>query len=163
MQLTSLPCFKCLSDPQVGQVARNAVLSGRPRGPNSTLQKHCLRYGTFHQDQAESAQGSHNSVSGYVPVRFLLRLIAPVTALVTVSACGPQVPPQPPPPKVQAAATRVAEFTEGVDTVSTLEASNLVELAAQSGGRIEQLKIRQGDEVEAGELLLVLDQDEEKA
>ena len=127
------------------------------------MQKHCLRYGTFHQDQAESAQGSHNSVIGYVPVRFLLRLIAPVTALVTVSACGPQVPPQPPPPKVQAAATRVAEFTEGVDTVSTLEASNLVELAAQSGGRIEQLKIRQGDEVEAGELLLVLDQDEEKA
>ena len=126
------------------------------------MQKHCLRYSTFNQDQAEPAQGSHNSVSGYVPVRFLLRLIAPVTALVTVSACGPQVPPQPPPPKVQAAPTRLAEFTEGVDTISTLEASNLVELAAQSGGRIEQLKIRQGDEVEAGELLLVLDQDEER-
>ena len=44
-----------------------------------------------------------------------------------------------------------------------LEASNLVELAAQSGGRIEELKIRQGDEVAPGQLLLVLDQDEEKA
>ena len=55
------------------------------------------------------------------------------------------------------------EFTEGIDTVSTLEASNLVELAAQLGGRIEKLKIRQGDEVSAGQLLLVLDQDEEKA
>ena len=71
--------------------------------------------------------------------------------------------PKPPPPKVQAVSTQLAEFTEGIDTVSTLEASNLVELAAQSGGRIEQLKIRQGDEVEAGQLLLVLDQDEEKA
>ena len=57
----------------------------------------------------------------------------------------------------------MAEFTEWVDSVSTLQASNLVELAAQSGGRILELKIRQGDEVEAGELLLVLDQDEEKA
>ena len=47
--------------------------------------------------------------------------------------------------------------------MSTLEASNLVELAAQSGGRILQLKIRQGDEVDAGELLVVLDQAEEKA
>ena len=57
----------------------------------------------------------------------------------------------------------MAEFTEWVDTMSTLQASNLVELAAQSGGRILELKIRRGDEVEAGELLLVLDQDEEKA
>ena len=47
----------------------------------------------------------------------------------------------------------MAEFTEGVDTVSTLEASNLVELAAQSGGRILELKIRQGDEVEPGQLV----------
>ena len=52
----------------------------------------------------------------------------------------------------------MAEFTEEVDTVSTLEASNLVELAAQSGGRILELKIRQGDEVEPGQLLVVLDQ-----
>ena len=96
-------------------------------------------------------------------MRSSLRLIAPLAALVSVSACGPQAPPQPPPPKVQAVEAQVAEFTEGVDTVSTLEASNLVELAAQSGGRILELNIRQGDEVEAGELLLVLDQDEEKA
>ena len=77
-----------------------------------------------------------------------------------VSSCRNEAP-KPPPPKVQAAATRMVEFTEGIDTVSTLEASNLVELAAQSGGRIEQLKIRQGDEVAAGQLLLVLDQEQE--
>ena len=118
---------------------------------------------TCNQVQAKADHDSHNPANGYDPVRYLPRLIAPLTALVAVSACGLQVPPQPPPPKVQAAAARLVEFTEGIDTVSTLEASNLVELAAQSGGRIEQLKIRQGDEVEAGQLLLVLDQDEEKA
>ncbi|MCB4407897.1 efflux RND transporter periplasmic adaptor subunit [Synechococcus sp. MU1642] len=93
----------------------------------------------------------------------LQRLLLTVAALLTVSSCRSEAPKLPPPPNVQAAAARLVEFTEGIDTVSTLEASNLVELAAQSGGRIEQLKIRQGDEVEAGQLLLVLDQDEEKA
>tara|TARA_B100001057_G_scaffold197283_1_gene197964 strand:+ start:730 stop:1830 length:1101 start_codon:yes stop_codon:yes gene_type:complete len=81
----------------------------------------------------------------------------------TVSACGGQAPQEPPPPKVQAAAATMAEFTEGVDTVSTLEASNLVELAAQSSGRILELKIRQGDEVDPGELLVVLDQAQQQA
>ena len=93
----------------------------------------------------------------------LQRLLLTVAALIMVSSCRSEAPKLPPPPKVQAAAARLVEFTEGIDTVSTLEASNLVELAAQSGGRIEQLKIRQGDEVAAGQLLLVLDQDEEKA
>ena len=93
----------------------------------------------------------------------LKRLLLTVAALIALSSCRSETPKLPPPPRVQAAAARLVEFTEGIDTVSTLEASNLVELAAQSGGRIEQLKIRQGDEVEAGQLLLVLDQDEEKA
>ena len=91
------------------------------------------------------------------------RLLLTLAALITVSACGSEAPKQPPPPKVQAAAVQMAEFTEGVDTVSTLEASNLVELAAQSGGRILELNIKQGDEVDPGELLVVLDQAEEKA
>ena len=86
------------------------------------------------------------------------RLIFSIAALITLGACKAEGPAAPPPPKVQAVSTRMAEFTEGVDTVSTLEASNLVELAAQSAGRILELKIRQGDEVEPGQLLVVLDQ-----
>ena len=86
------------------------------------------------------------------------RLILSIAALITVGACKADAPASPPPPKVQAVSTQMAEFTEGVDTVSTLEASNLVELAAQSGGRILELKIRQGDEVQPGQLLVVLDQ-----
>ena len=49
----------------------------------------------------------------------------PLVALITVSSCKSEAPQQPPPPKVQAVSTTMAEFTEGVDTVSTLEASNL--------------------------------------
>ena len=90
------------------------------------------------------------------------RLLITFAALITVSSCKSEAPKPPPPPKVQAVSTQLAEFTEGVDTVSTLEASNLVELAAQSGGRIEQLKISQGDEVVPGQLLVVLDQVEKK-
>ncbi len=90
------------------------------------------------------------------------RLLLTLAALITVSSCKSEAS-KPPPPKVQAVPTQLAEFTEGIDTVSTLEASNLVELAAQSGGRIEELKISQGDEVAPGQLLLVLDQVEKKA
>ena len=90
------------------------------------------------------------------------RLLLTLAALITVSSCKSEAP-KPPPPKVQAVSTQLAEFTDGVDTVSTLEASNLVELAAQSGGRIEELKISQGDEVAPGQLLVVLDQVEKKA
>ena len=90
------------------------------------------------------------------------RLLLTLAALITVSSCKSEAP-KPPPPKVQAVSTQLAEFTEGIDTVSTLEANNLVELAAQSGGRILELKIRQGDEVMPGQLLVVLDQVEKKA
>lgn len=49
-------------------------------------------------------------------------------------------------------------FSEEVVTISTLEAVDAVELAAQAGGRIQQLRIRQGDRVRPGQLLVVLDQ-----
>ena len=91
------------------------------------------------------------------------RLLFSLVALITVSSCKSEAPKPPPLPKVQAVSAQLAVFTEGVETVSTLEASNLVELAAQSGGRILELKIRQGDEVAPGQLLVVLDQVEKKA
>ena len=92
-----------------------------------------------------------------------LRLLLPLAALITVSSCSGEEAAQPPPPKVQAAAASMAEFTEGVDTVSTLEATNRVQLAAQASGRILELKIKQGDQVQPGQLLMVLDQAQTQA
>lgn len=49
-------------------------------------------------------------------------------------------------------------FPEAISTISTLEAPEEVNLAAQAGGRIQSLRIRQGDGVRQGQLLVVLDQ-----
>jgi len=59
---------------------------------------------------------------------------------------------------VQAVPVASAVFSQNVDTVSTLEALDEVALAAQATGRIEQLLVRQGDVVNQGQRLLVLDQ-----
>lgn len=64
---------------------------------------------------------------------------------------------------VQTQAVKVGRFSEVVDTVSTLEALDAVELASQASGRIDRLLVRQGDQVRAGQLLLVLDQAQARA
>ena len=79
--------------------------------------------------------------------------------VVTAAACQsrPPVAQQRSLP-VQAAPVVPAQFSQSVDTVSTLEALDEVALAAQASGRIEQLLVRQGDQVSQGQRLLVLDQ-----
>ena len=64
---------------------------------------------------------------------------------------------------MQQATVQEAQFTDDVDTVSTLEAFELVQLAAQASGRVMELKISQGDQVEPGQLLVVLDQAQQRA
>ena len=61
-------------------------------------------------------------------------------------------------PLVQTQQIEPAGFQASFDTVSTLEAAAEVNLAAQAGGRIQRLLVRQGDQVRQGQLLLVLDQ-----
>ena len=96
-----------------------------------------------------------------------MRLNRPLIPLalttVMVSSCGVGGVAQRPLPEVQQASVEEASFTDDVDTVSTLEASDLVQLAAQASGRIIELKIAQGDRVTAGQLLMSLDQAQEKA
>jgi len=64
---------------------------------------------------------------------------------------------------VQTQAVAVGRFSDVFDTSSTLEALDAVQLAAQAGGRIERLLVRQGDQVRAGQLLVVLDQAQARA
>ena len=59
---------------------------------------------------------------------------------------------------VDTATVQATPFADEVATISTLDAEEAVQLAAQAGGRIEQLRIRQGDRVKPGQLLVVLDQ-----
>ena len=84
------------------------------------------------------------------------------TLLLTACQGTPEAPARPP-LAVQVEEARVARFADAVDTVSTLEALGEVQLAAQAGGRIETLLVRQGDLVKQGQLLMVLDQTQARA
>ncbi|MEB3331579.1 MAG: efflux RND transporter periplasmic adaptor subunit [Synechococcaceae cyanobacterium] len=75
-----------------------------------------------------------------------------------LTACSSSSPKAAQPLPVDVHKARPAPFRQEVVTISTLDAVEAVQLAAQAGGRIEQLRIRQGDRVKAGQLLVVLDQ-----
>ncbi|MEB3331146.1 MAG: efflux RND transporter periplasmic adaptor subunit [Synechococcaceae cyanobacterium] len=81
-----------------------------------------------------------------------------------LSACGaPASESRQPLPSVRMVQAQERPFPELVDTVSTLESTVEVQLAAQAGGRIDRLLIRQGDRVRRGQLLLLLDQTQARA
>jgi len=85
-------------------------------------------------------------------------LPAVLSSLVLLAGCERAAPQASPPLPVDAIDLRPAGFRQEVVTVSTLDAVEAVQLAAQAGGRIERLTIRQGDRVRPGQLLVVLDQ-----
>ncbi len=89
-------------------------------------------------------------------------LLPVLLTAISVSACGGSDDNTPVLP-VQQASVLEALFTDDIDTVSTLEANELVELAAQTSGRVTELKVSQGDRIEAGQLLVVLDQVQARA
>ncbi len=68
-----------------------------------------------------------------------------------------------PPQQVSAAQPKTEVFVQSIDTVSTLEATEEIELAAQAAGRVQRVLVRAGDRVEPQQLLLVLDQAQLKA
>ena len=89
-------------------------------------------------------------------------LLPVLLTAISVSACGGSDEKTLALP-VQQASVLEAPFTDDIDTVSTLEANALVELAAQTSGRVTALKVSQGDRIEAGQLLVVLDQVQARA
>ena len=89
-------------------------------------------------------------------------LLPVLLTAISVSACGGSDEKSPALP-VQQASVLEAPFTDDIDTVSTLEANELVELATQTSGRVTELKVSQGDRIEAGQLLVVLDQVQARA
>ncbi|WP_254934955.1 efflux RND transporter periplasmic adaptor subunit [Cyanobium sp. WAJ14-Wanaka] len=99
------------------------------------------------------------------PVAPLRQLAAPclLMAALTLGACQSSDPAAKRLPTVQAQPVALTRFSDLVDTISTLEAAQEVQLAAQASGRILQLLVRQGDAVRQGQLLLVLDQTQLRA
>ena len=89
-------------------------------------------------------------------------LLPVLLTAISVSACGGS-DEKTPALLVQQASVLEAPFTDDIDTVSTLEANALVELAAQTSGRVTELKVSQGDRIDAGQLLVVLDQVQARA
>lgn len=85
-------------------------------------------------------------------------LPAVLCGLTLLAGCGQAVTQAPPPLKVDVLEARPAAFRQEVVTISTLDAVESVQLAAQAGGRIQRLNVRQGDRVRPGQLLVVLDQ-----
>lgn len=68
-----------------------------------------------------------------------------------------------PPSLVRTAPVTSERFEHTLNTVSTLEATDEIDLAAQAGGRVQRLLVRTGDPVRAGQLLVVLDQTQLRA
>ena len=121
------------------------------------MRRFLLKLSLWHQERR------HNAADRVLTVRLNRPLILLVLTACMLAACGKGGDAQRPLPEVKKAAVSEAVFTEDVDTVSTLEASDLVQLAAQASGRIMELKITQGDRVTPGQLLMTLDQAQEQA
>ena len=85
-------------------------------------------------------------------------LPAVLSVLTLLAGCDRIVPQAAPPLQVDVLEARPAAFRQEVVTISTLDAVESVQLAAQAGGRIQRLNVRQGDRVRPGQLLVVLDQ-----
>jgi biotin carboxyl carrier protein len=64
---------------------------------------------------------------------------------------------------VAAAPLESARFTDSVDTITTLESVQIVNLASRANGRILRLGVREGQLVKQGQLLMQLDQTQQRA
>jgi RND family efflux transporter MFP subunit len=92
----------------------------------------------------------------------MLNRLGPASAALVatglLASCGaPQQDAFRPVP-VDTTTAQATPFSQEVATIGTLDAEEAVQLAAQAGGRIQELRVRQGDRVRPGQLLVVLDQ-----
>ena len=87
------------------------------------------------------------------------RSIAPLVSLLTcgaLAACASK-PPTRPPLVVQVEEVGDAQFTPGIDVISRLESTTNVALRPEVDGRVVKILAVQGQQVKAGQPILVLD------
>lgn len=92
-----------------------------------------------------------------MPLRRHLPAVA-LFGMALLTGCSPSTPEASQPLPVDTIEVRPLAFRQEVATISTLDAVEAVQLAAQAGGRIQELRLRQGERVRPGQLLVVLDQ-----
>ena len=95
--------------------------------------------------------------------RWMNRTCSLLMLSLALTSCSPKADQRPAPVTVRTARPSSDVFVDSLDTVSTLEAVNEVELAAQAGGRVQRILVRAGDPVQQGQLLVVLDQTQLRA
>ncbi|MFM8259308.1 MAG: efflux RND transporter periplasmic adaptor subunit [Vulcanococcus sp.] len=83
--------------------------------------------------------------------------------LLPLTACSPSQPQAREPLTVQVARIGEAEFNPGIDVVSQLSSTTDVALRPEIDGRVVKILVQQGDEVKAGQPILVLDNVQETA
>ena len=84
-------------------------------------------------------------------------------AVLAASACTEEEdsePGPPPPTPVRVAEVATATLEETVRGIGTLEARETVQIRAERPGRVEAVRFRDGQRVEAGALLFILESDE---
>ena len=84
-------------------------------------------------------------------------------ALGALTGCAPSKPPAAAPPQVQLVNPRQLTSLDAADYQSTLEAIREVRLASEIGGRITAMPVMEGQAVQRGQLLYVLDQVQQQA
>lgn len=78
-------------------------------------------------------------------------------------ACGSAAPEARPPLVVQTVTVGEFRFTPGIETISTIESTSNVVMRPQSDGRVVRILAREGQQVKAGQPILVLDNVQESA
>jgi membrane fusion protein, multidrug efflux system len=87
--------------------------------------------------------------------------LLPLTWLLV--ACGSAAPEARPPLVVQTVTVGELRFTPGIETISTIESTSNVVMRPQSDGRVVRILAREGQQVKAGQPILVLDNVQESA
>ncbi len=80
-----------------------------------------------------------------------------------LAACGSAAPEARPPLVVQTVTVGEFRFTPGIETISTIESTSNVVMRPQSDGRVVRILAREGQQVKAGQPILVLDNVQESA
>ncbi|MDR2214581.1 MAG: efflux RND transporter periplasmic adaptor subunit [Nevskiaceae bacterium] len=86
-----------------------------------------------------------------------MRLILSGIALLALAACKPSAPPPPPPPGVVVAPPLSQSVTDWDDYTGRFEAVDNVEIRPRVSGAIESIHFKDGEKVDKGQLLFVID------